>query len=91
MNMRPYKCLHYYSFIIQIITLCFKVPSKVNASSAPVREQKYYLKTFDTKITSEAIALVYSFARQSDIITNILPNPSKIRDFKDCIVKNPDL
>ena len=91
MNMGPYKCLHYYSFIIQIITLCFKVPSKVNVSGAPVREQKYYLKTFDTKITSKAIALAYSFSRRNDNITNILPDPSKIRDFKDCIVTNADL
>ena len=67
MNMGSYKSLYYYLFIIQIITLCFKVPPKLNASDAPVREQKYYLKTFDTKITSKAIALVYSFATQNDI------------------------
>ena len=81
--MGSYKSLYYFLFIIQIITLCFKVPPKVNASDAPVREQKYYLKTFDTKITSKAIALVYSFATQNDNITDILPDPSKIYDFKD--------
>ena len=83
MNMGSYKSLHYYLFIIQIITLCFKVPPKLNASDAPVREQKYYLKTVDTKVTSKAIALVYSFATQNDNITDILPDPSKIYDFKD--------
>ena len=83
MNMGSYKSLYYYLFIIQIITLCFKVPPKLNASDAPVREQKYYLKTVDTKITSKAVALVYSFATQNDNITDILPDPSKIYDFKD--------
>ena len=67
MNMGSYKSLYYYLLIIQIITLCFNVSPKLNASDAPVREQKYYLKTFDTKITSKAIALVYSFATQNDI------------------------
>ena len=72
MNMGSYKSLYYYLLIIQIITLCFNVSPKLNASDAPVREQKYYLKTFDTKITSKAIALVYSFATQNDNITDIL-------------------
>ena len=83
MNMGSYKSLYYYLLIIQIITPCFNVSPKLNASDAPVREQKYYLKTFDTKITSKAIALVHSFATQNDNITDILHDPSKIYDFKD--------
>lgn len=93
--MSPWIWDHIKAYIIICLSfkslLCFKVPPKLNASDAPVREQKYYLKTFETKITSKAIALVYSFATQNDNITDILPDPSKIYDFKDCIVKNPDL
>ena len=77
MNMGSYKSLYYYLFIVEIITLCFKVPAKVNASDAAVREQKYYLETFDTEILSKALTLAYSFARQNDNITDILPDPSK--------------
>ena len=47
--------------------------------------------TYDTNITSKAIALVNSFPKQNNNITDILPDPSKICDFKDCIVENLDL
>ena len=83
-----YKCLYYYLFIVKIITLCFKVPAKVNASDAAVREQTYYLETFDRQILSKALTLAHSFARQNDRHST---RPFKIRDFKDCILKNPDL
>ena len=88
--MLKYNCFYYYLLIVKIITLCFKVPAKVNASCARVREQKYYLETFDTEILCKALSLAHSFARQNDNNTDILADPSKICDFKDCIVKNPD-
>ena len=84
--MSPWIWNHIKAYIIiylSFISLCFKVPPKLNASDAPVREPKYYLKTFDTKVTSKAIALVYSFATQNDNITDILPDPPKTYDFKD--------